>query len=675
MTPEQIENAQRFFREWNKANSTSSYRSQSHSGYTGWADPVTTHEDEPEFSQSQQSPFDAGAAIPNDDMSRHHESPPPSHDASPHTSRKNGSSPQPAPKIFYGRVSVSQDTQTTPPERPVFYGRCQPTPLPQSSSERPVFYGRCRPNPNVRTAVRQAPSLQLFGDTAGMWKARLLSHQVVSEDLLNHPMLQNRVINFVELDRLLNYLRLLNKKINSLWQLAALTGHVAAVMQDISDPMSTPYDVQGWSPLHYAALAGNDELFNRLRNTVTHCGYDSALSSREGFTILHALALGGYTDFLYAKAGEFSKVRLSDKDSEKRNIFHFAALGGHAALCISIMDEKKYLKLSAKAFNGWRAHHFAAKGGNPQVLLALWQHKNVNFDFNEQPKYGGTPLIIAVENRCEAAVSCLLDEIHVNPRVEDEKGRSLMHAVGVAGNLRLLEALNTRGFALQAVDKYGTNPFHVAAEAGNIDFILEVKQRFPHLDLTLADKAGSTMLGYAAMGDKADVLHALVTHFDLDVLEVRREPKKKGKKSKSKSLLKLAHEEATIKVIQDLMVDAIKSKPIEKDTKAQWKKWKSSRSPQQNVVSILKGYCNKGRKLSRHNQSEVETAYQAIASTEPGPEVLKQKLEELLMNILERGVDKVNLEGDAITRIKFCLLRVDEVLKQNNEVRTELSHN
>ncbi|XP_069935680.1 transient receptor potential cation channel subfamily A member 1 homolog isoform X4 [Cherax quadricarinatus] len=235
-------------------------------------------------------------------------------------------------------------------------------------------------------------------------------------------------------------------------------------------------DVYDQTPLHYAAMRGNDPAARDLLKC-PHIFYEA--KDKQKMTPLFVAATYGYVDIsrrlIQAGASLFSK------DESEQTPLHRASMEGH-------MEIVELLLTSAMAEEG------------EQLVERL---------VSERDSEGQTPLHHAVNNGHIKVVRRVLDAGADVDAVRDTLATPL-HAAAAVGDTDLLTLLLKRGARLDSIDCNQQTPLHRAADLNQavaITMLLDAGAKVER-----RDKDSFTPLLVAASGGHASAVQALLNH-------------------------------------------------------------------------------------------------------------------------------------------------------------------
>jgi ankyrin repeat protein/CHAT domain-containing protein len=285
-------------------------------------------------------------------------------------------------------------------------------------------------------------------------------------------------------------------------------------------------DSNGWTPLHYAAESGSEEIVKYL--IFQGANVDAKLEST-GETALMIAAKNGqfevcnflmdYSDItLKNKEGKTAGEIASDHDQllivalfsdQKNTIKQYDFMS--AAENENINKVKQYLEeginpsLSLPGDDGWQALHFAAREGNLELIKILLNHNAEVNTFCETDGVQYTPLMLAVYND-DFLTAMQLVEQGANPDLSNESGES---ARSLAKDMELERHSLLFDDKDKAYNDYMQKQGLIDA-VKNTD-LTEFKQLIEKgYDVNQKDKFGWTALHYAARDNKTEFARMLL---------------------------------------------------------------------------------------------------------------------------------------------------------------------
>jgi len=253
-------------------------------------------------------------------------------------------------------------------------------------------------------------------------------------------------------------------------------------------------DLSGCTPLHSAALNNNQEAIKKLIDL----GANPHLVDIDGQTPLHLLTgedNSNTIELLYKS----DKSLINARSNSKTTPIHITALNG------DLGGTKTLLRLGADSnlldCNDFTTLHYAAVGGNVKIIDLLYQQNNslLNATTNQNTAHQ-TPLHIAVSSGKYNAVKKLI-ELGAPIDTKSLNNWTAFHYAAQEGNLEIIDFLYKKKPSLiESLTSTSATPLHIAAANGKLGAV----KKFIELgvaDFNATDINGWTVLHFAVQNN------------------------------------------------------------------------------------------------------------------------------------------------------------------------------
>eukprot|EP01125_Pyxidicula_operculata_P012370 TRINITY_DN4061_c0_g1_i1.p1 TRINITY_DN4061_c0_g1~~TRINITY_DN4061_c0_g1_i1.p1 ORF type:complete len:1793 (+),score=446.36 TRINITY_DN4061_c0_g1_i1:61-5439(+) len=263
-------------------------------------------------------------------------------------------------------------------------------------------------------------------------------------------------------------------------------------------------DDSGWTPLHLAVKADSEQFGGGLNEVVQELinrGANLAIEDNEKCTVLDLAARYGQHEHF----GLLIKHGSDPKHTSKNDYtaLHWAA-NTNFATSTSI---KKLVSLgvpvNAKAASGITAMHLAASNGKLNCLEQLFQ---ASAEIVATDNLGRTPLHMAAQQGNPRCVTFLIKEGPKALKMKDSQGRTPGDIARQKGNSEALSIIDAG--PLQEQSKW-TQQLLACFRNGENDTVKQMLKK-KDADVNAANQNGTTLLHYASMQGRSDILELLL---------------------------------------------------------------------------------------------------------------------------------------------------------------------
>ncbi|KAJ8026830.1 Transient receptor potential cation channel subfamily A member 1-like [Holothuria leucospilota] len=266
-------------------------------------------------------------------------------------------------------------------------------------------------------------------------------------------------------------------------------------------------DIYGLTPLHFAAIRGNDVAALEL----LHCrGIQIEAVDEQIMTPLHLACTHGSTEIVAMLIRNGAAIRC--KDEQDNTPLHLACLEGHTEivkLLFSAGEEHSVLgeMLTDRENNNYgNPLHLAVDSGEREIIeLCLDHNANVNAICGGK----NTPLHAACESSNLETVKLLLQRgARVDSRNSDQM--TPLHKACLTNRHRIVDFLLQNGANVERTDKDNFTPLLIAASEGHTATI-QVLLRYK-ANISARDKHDKTAIFWAAEEQNFEALQVLLDH-------------------------------------------------------------------------------------------------------------------------------------------------------------------
>ncbi len=243
------------------------------------------------------------------------------------------------------------------------------------------------------------------------------------------------------------------------------------------------------TPLHVAALQGNDECVNVLL-----CNH-ARVDVRNG-------------------AGQ-TPLALEKENTEIERELLAAAQANNTDNVRRILLVNRGINVNAQNDNGNTALTWATHNNNLEMFNALMARPEINV--NAQNRYGHTALTWAVLRKNLAMFNALIAKPEINVNAHDNYGYTALILAAVNNNLEMVNALMARPeINVNAQSEDGATALTWAARNNNLEIFNALMDR-PEIDVNAQNIYGDTALISAAHNNNLEMFNALMARPEINV--------------------------------------------------------------------------------------------------------------------------------------------------------------
>ena len=299
-------------------------------------------------------------------------------------------------------------------------------------------------------------------------------------------------------------------------------------------------NVHGWNritPLHYAAINGELSIAKALFEN----GAEVDPVSSKACTPLHRAAENGHlevVEFLIQKGADVDKrgprgctpllltcslgfpaclerlikenARIDARNDKMQTCFHLAAMHGHSDI-LEILVEKcsDPDHINSVDKHGDTPLHAAIWSGNITEAKFLLEHGALVDKLDNSSL--SVLQVAAVVGQTEIA-AMLIEQYGVDVRQNALFGSTPLHHAALYGRCDFIPLLLRAGAEPNFLDNELNTALHSAVKGDSLEFIKQLVEAVPTLDLAPRNKTGSTPLHFAAVGGNLEIVTFFLEH-------------------------------------------------------------------------------------------------------------------------------------------------------------------
>ncbi|XP_038071832.1 inversin-like [Patiria miniata] len=271
-------------------------------------------------------------------------------------------------------------------------------------------------------------------------------------------------------------------------------------------------DVDGKTPLHWAASAGHDvSAVNTVQLILDTEPSVITWQDYEGRTALHlAVAQGNETiaQQLINFQTSLVKCNVSVLDNMFRTPLHWAAVLGHTHIVELLLDAGA--NVTSSDANGATPLHYAAQNNHADTVAAFLSREGIT---DEPDLEGRTALMWAAGKGADEVIVRMVEISQPDINATDKTGATALHAAAMCGHPSTIQVLLELGANVNMLDQSKHTPLFRAAEMGHTLVAKALVQGGAHVDIL--DQEGRSPLHWAALGGHTCICSILISE-DVD---------------------------------------------------------------------------------------------------------------------------------------------------------------
>ena len=257
----------------------------------------------------------------------------------------------------------------------------------------------------------------------------------------------------------------------------------------------------GRTPLMYAAGEGR---FDVVKYLIDH-GADVSKKAWHERTALHTASERGNLKVVEALLSKGAEIDVEDED--RCTPLMLAAGRGHIDISLYLIDHSARADINKKDGCKRTALHYASERGDLEVVKALLS-KGAEIDVEGGDRC--TPLMWAAgKGHIDISLYLIDHSARADINKKDGRKRTALHYASERGDLKVVEALLSKGAEIDVESKYHYTPLSLSVEGGHFDISLYLIDH--GADVTKKDYRGLTALHYACMRGDLKVVDTLLS--------------------------------------------------------------------------------------------------------------------------------------------------------------------